>query len=77
MQTLARVFPTLFRRSPRCRRRFGAVRYPEDIFAIQAAVFSTFHMTNRGVFYNKEDQWEVPAIESEGNPVRCSRTTRS
>jgi uncharacterized protein len=69
-QTLARVFPTLFRPiadMPAVLRRH--VRYPEDIFAIQTAVFSTFHMTNPGVFYNKEDQWEVPAIESEGNPV--------
>jgi uncharacterized membrane protein (UPF0182 family) len=68
--TLARVFPTLFRplaEMPATLRRH--VRYPEDIFAIQAGVFSTFHMTNPGVFYNKEDQWEVPAIESEGNPV--------
>jgi uncharacterized membrane protein (UPF0182 family) len=70
VQTLARVFPTLFRPiadMPASLRRH--VRYPEDIFAIQAAVFSTFHMTNPAVFYNKEDQWEVPAIESEGNPV--------
>ncbi len=70
VQTLARVFPTLFRpiaEMPAVLRRH--VRYPEDIFAIQTAVFSTFHMTNPGVFYNKEDQWEVPAIESEGNPV--------
>jgi hypothetical protein len=68
--TLARVFPTLFRpiaEMPAGLRRH--VRYPEDIFAVQAAVFSTFHMTNPAVFYNKEDQWEVPAIESEGNPV--------
>jgi uncharacterized protein len=70
VQTLARVFPTLFRPladMPASLRRH--VRYPEDIFAIQAAVFSTFHMTNPAVFYNKEDQWEVPAIETEGNPV--------
>ncbi|HEX2445322.1 MAG TPA: UPF0182 family protein [Vicinamibacterales bacterium] len=68
--TLARVFPTLFRpfaEMPDALRRH--VRYPEDIFAIQAAVFSTYHMTNPGVFYNKEDQWEIPAIEREGNPV--------
>jgi uncharacterized membrane protein (UPF0182 family) len=26
-------------------------------------------MTNPAVFYNKEDQWEVPAIDVDGNPV--------
>jgi uncharacterized protein len=44
------------------------VRYPETIFAIQAAMYATYHMTNPGVFYNKEDQWEIPAIDIDGNP---------
>ena len=39
------------------------VRYPEDIFAVQAAVYATYHMTQPGAFYNREDQWEVPVIE--------------
>ena len=39
------------------------VRYPEGIFNTQAGVYSTYHMTNPAVFYNKEDQWEVPAID--------------
>jgi uncharacterized membrane protein (UPF0182 family) len=38
------------------------VRYPEDIFALQTAVYATYHMTNPAVFYNKEDQWEVPVM---------------
>ena len=33
---------------------------------LQAAVYATYHMTNPAVFYNKEDQWEVPAIDSGG-----------
>ena len=39
------------------------LRYPQGIFQVQAQMFSTYHMTNPAVFYNKEDQWEVPAIE--------------
>ena len=48
------------------------MRYPEDIFDIQSRVFATYHMTNPLVFYNKEDQWQVPALESERNatPMR-------
>ena len=30
--------------------------------AIQAAVYTTYHMTNSTVFYNKEDQWQVPVL---------------
>ncbi|HYU79701.1 MAG TPA: UPF0182 family protein, partial [Vicinamibacterales bacterium] len=39
------------------------IRYPEGIFQLQASVYQTYHMTNPAVFYNKEDQWEVPAID--------------
>ena len=41
------------------------VRYPEGIFAVQSAMYATFHMTNPGVFYNREDDWEVPIIDNE------------
>ncbi len=42
------------------------MRYPEGIFQIQASVYATYHMTNPAVFYNKEDQWEAPAVDSSG-----------
>ena len=64
VQTLSKVFPSLLRplsEMPAGLRRH--VRYPEGIFNLQASMYSTFHMTNPGVFYNKEDQWEVPAID--------------
>jgi uncharacterized protein len=44
------------------------LRYPEGIFALQAAVYATYHMTNPSVFYNKEDLWEVPAIDGDARP---------
>ena len=51
-------------RCRRCRQDLlRHVRYPEGIFNLQASMYSTLHMTNPGVFYNKEDQWEVPAID--------------
>ena len=48
------------------------VRYPEGIFGVQSAVYSTYHMTSAAVFYNKEDQWEVPTIDATGQAVRMS-----
>jgi uncharacterized membrane protein (UPF0182 family) len=70
-QTLAKIFPTLMRplgEMPEDLRRH--VRYPEGIFAVQASVFATYHMTNPAVFYNKEDQWEAPAVDSSGENRR-------
>lgn len=38
------------------------IRYPLDIFGIQTKVYSTYHMDDPQIFYNKEDQWEIPAL---------------
>jgi uncharacterized membrane protein (UPF0182 family) len=69
VQALARAYPGLLKPldtlSADLRQH---LRYPETIFAIQASLFSTYHMTNPGVFYNKADQWEIPAIDIDGNP---------
>jgi uncharacterized protein len=68
--TLARIFPGMFRKLDEMPHDLRAhIRYPETIFAIQAAMYSTYHMTNPAVFYNKEDQWDVPAIDADGSPV--------
>ena len=64
MATYARAFPGMLKplgdMLPALR---AHVRYPEDIFAIQARVYATYHMTQPAVFYNREDQWEVPSTD--------------
>ena len=64
--TLGKVFPDLLQpleSMPEDLRKH--IRYPEGIFELQTAIYSTYHMTNPAVFYNKEDQWEVPVIDNE------------
>jgi len=36
------------------------IRYPEDLFTVQAEMYGTYHMTDPMTFYNREDRWEVP-----------------
>lgn len=36
------------------------IRYPEDLFVIQAQMFRSYHMDNPKVFYNREDLWQFP-----------------
>ena len=36
------------------------LRYPEDLFTVQADQYRTFHMTDPQVFYNREDLWAAP-----------------
>ena len=70
-RTIDRIFPSLLRpleQLPEDLRKH--VRYPEDIFQVQASVYATYHMTNPAVFYNKEDQWEAPAVDSGGESRR-------
>ncbi|MEH2282285.1 MAG: UPF0182 family protein [Nostoc sp.] len=35
-------------------------RYPVDFFKIQSQRLMTYHMTDPQVFYNREDQWQIP-----------------
>jgi uncharacterized membrane protein (UPF0182 family) len=55
-----RIFPTLFKDAsampPFLRKH---VRYPELLLKLQAAVYGLYHMTEPGVFYNREDLWSV------------------
>ncbi len=70
-QTLARIFPTLLKPLSEMPEGLRAhVRYPERIFQMQASIYATYHMTNPAVFYNKEDQWEVPVVDSGGENRR-------
>lgn len=36
------------------------MRYPVDLFSIQAGIYQNYHMTDPQIFYNKEDAWETP-----------------
>ncbi len=59
--TYRRIFPALFK-------PFGAmppdlqkhIRYPEDLFNIQALQYRAYHMDAPEVFYNREDLWQFP-----------------
>jgi uncharacterized membrane protein (UPF0182 family) len=61
IQTYRQIFPDLFRDIDEMPEGLRShLRYPEGIFGIQATVYSTYHMKNPNVFYNKEDVWVVP-----------------
>jgi uncharacterized membrane protein (UPF0182 family) len=54
------IFPTLFKDAsamPAGLRKH--VRYPELQLELQASVYGLYHMTDPGVFYNREDLWTV------------------
>lgn len=73
INTYAKIYPNAFRpRSEIPPSLASHLRYPEDIFSLQTAMYSIYHMDDPQVFYNKEDQWEIPAIPSEGEGASAS-----
>ncbi|HUU32813.1 MAG TPA: UPF0182 family protein, partial [Vicinamibacterales bacterium] len=73
IRAYARAFPSLLQPLANMPAGLRAhVRYPEGIFGLQASVYSTYHMTSAAVFYNKEDQWEVPTIDAGGQALRMT-----
>jgi uncharacterized protein len=60
IQTYERIFPGVFRRLSEMPPDLRAhIRYPQDFFAVQAAKYAVYHMTDPSVFYSKEDLWRV------------------
>src|SRR5262245_49458020 len=66
-RTYQRIFPGLFK-------PFAAmppdlqthIRYPEDLFRIQAQIYQAYHMEAADVFYNREDLWQSPREPTDG-----------
>jgi uncharacterized membrane protein (UPF0182 family) len=48
------------------------IRYPQGLFAIQAAKYAVYHMTDPSVFYSKEDLWRVATRSENGTSMSMS-----
>ncbi len=61
IKTYSKIFPDLFldfSEMPEDLQKH--IRYPEDLFRIQAELYSIYHMKEPSVFYSKEDAWVIP-----------------
>lgn len=68
------VFPKMFKALSDLPESLRAhLRYPEDIFTLQTNIYTVFHMREPQIFYNKEDQWEIPSIVSPENTSEAKR----
>jgi hypothetical protein len=65
IRTWKKVFPEMFKELSEMSEDLRShIRYPSDLFTIQAFIYATYHMNKPQVFYNKEDQWEIPQIDN-------------
>ena len=75
--TYRRIFPSLFK-------PFDAmaldlqkhIRYPEDLFNIQALQYRAYHMDAPEVFYNREDLWQFPREPTAPDEMNAGGETR-
>jgi uncharacterized membrane protein (UPF0182 family) len=73
--TYQRIFPGLFKplaAMPQDLQKH--IRYPEDLFFIQAQVYRTYHMNSAEVFYNREDLWQFPRQPAGGDEATMAMT---
>jgi uncharacterized membrane protein (UPF0182 family) len=67
IRAYGRAFPGLFQPITAMPEDLAAhIRYPQDLFGIQARMYAAYHMRDPQVFYNKEDLWTIPAKKAEG-----------
>jgi len=67
IKTYAKIFPETFLSLDEMPEDIKAhMRYPEDLFASQTVIYTVYHMSEPQIFYNKEDQWEIPYLKQRG-----------
>ncbi len=58
--TLKAIYPKLFKSMDKMDSELRKhIRYPHYLFAIQAKIYSRYHMNDVKVFYQNEDQWDI------------------
>lgn len=71
VNTYANIFPDMFQSLDDMPESLQShIRYPQDLFSIQADIYSVYHMTDPNVFYNREDVWEIPRENYAGREIQ-------
>jgi uncharacterized membrane protein (UPF0182 family) len=66
IRTYAKIFPGILKpRSSMPDDIRAHIRYPHDLFRIQATLYATYHMDEPKTFYNREDQWQFPSASDQ------------
>lgn len=67
VQTYDKIFPDLFKTMEEMPEQFRAhLRYPQNIFDIQAQMYGTYHINQPELYYNREDRWQIARQNYEG-----------
>ncbi|HEY2806778.1 MAG TPA: UPF0182 family protein, partial [Gemmatimonadales bacterium] len=63
IRTWARIFPGILAPMDSLPADLRAhLRYPDELYTIQARLYATYHMDEPVDFYHREDQWQIPTV---------------
>jgi uncharacterized membrane protein (UPF0182 family) len=68
VETIAKAFPMFKYEMDDEKRKH--IRYPVNLFEVQAEVYTLYHMESVETFYNREDVWSIPEEMFEGKRIR-------
>ena len=69
------AFPTMFLPMNKMSSALQShLRYPSDMFSVQAATFGQYHITSANAFYTASDRWEISPTTGAGSPGQALST---
>ncbi len=76
IQTYEKAFPGMFTPASKMSAALRAhLRYPEDIFTLQATTYGKYHITTAQSFYSAADAWTLSPSPGSGSPSQALATT--
>ncbi len=76
IETYEKAFPGMFTPAAKMSSELRAhLRYPEDIFALQATMFGRYHIVRAQSFYSAADAWTLSPSPGSGSPSQALPTT--
>ncbi len=76
IETYEKAFPGMFTSASKMSADLKAhLRYPEDIFTVQASMYGKYHVTNATSFYSAADAWALSPSPGSGSPSQALQTT--
>lgn len=78
IQTYEKAFPGMFTPASKMSSELRAhLRYPEDIFAVQATMYGRYHITRATSFYSAADAWTLSPSPGSGSPSQAPATAQT
>ena len=76
IRTYEKAFPGMFTPASKMSADLKAhIRYPEDIFTVQATMYGKYHITTAQSFYSAADAWTLSPSPGSGSPSQALATT--